>query len=163
MIARVLGQSMECFLRPESLIIIVRVEDKSMARSQVVTVTAYAKIATSISINVNPPSGIVPFQVAVTGNLVDNAGVGLQGKSINLYVNGTLTGTQITGSQGSYIFNVSITVAGTFQCQTEFLGDDTYEGCTVHDGTHAMVTEAFPWWIVGLFAVGVVLGVAVSR
>jgi hypothetical protein len=85
------------------------------------------KIATSISINVSPTSGIVPFVATVTGNLVDSSGFGLQGKSINLYVNATLVDTQITGSEGNYVFDVNITAAGTFQCQTEFAGDDTFE------------------------------------
>jgi hypothetical protein len=121
------------------------------------------KIATSISINVNPTSGVAPFQVIITGNLVDSAGNGLSDKSINLYVNGTLTGTQITGPEGDCVWYLDITTTGTYQCQTEFLGDATYEGCTVHDGTCTMVSEGFPWWIFLIIGGGALGAYALSK
>jgi hypothetical protein len=95
------------------------------------------KIATSISINVSPTSGNVPFDIGVTGKLIDSAGNPLVGKSIVLYMNGIYVDTRITtiSPPGEYGFSVVISTPGTYQCQVEFAGDDTYEGCSVHNGT----------------------------
>lgn len=112
-----------------------------MARSSVVTVDALPvlppKIATSVSIAVNPMSGVVPFLVTITGNLVDIAGVGLPNKQIKLYMNGAWVGATPTHTNGAYVIEISIPTAGTYQFQTEFPGDDAYEGCSAHDGTTA--------------------------
>jgi hypothetical protein len=115
-----------------------------------VTLTAAppTKIATSISISVSPTSGRVPFDITVTGKLVDSAGTGLNNKTINLYSNVILVGTTTTILNGSYAFNLNITAAGTYQFQTEFLGDATYEGCAANNGTIG-VTEAGAFTVKG--------------
>ena len=129
-----------------------------MARSSVVTVIAASKIATSVSISVVPTSGIPPFTVSISGRIIDAGGTPLGGKSINLYSNGTLVGSIITGQQGIYDFGVNITTAGTYQFQTEFLGDVAYEGCTVHNGTHGLGEAQLPWLAVGIVVIGVGAG-----
>jgi len=119
------------------------------------TVTA-AKKGTLISINVSPASSTVPFTATVTGSLTDTTGWQLIGKSINLYINGTLTATGTTANGGAYGFNVNITVAGTYQFQTEFPGDADYEGCSVHNGT-AGLQETKQSLLVPLLAGGFLL------
>jgi hypothetical protein len=123
------------------------------------TLTAYyvappVRIPTSISINVNPTSGVVPFTVTISGVLTDNVGNPLAGKTVNLYMDTTLVSTTTTGTDGAYSFNRTISEAGTYTFQTEFPGDETYEGCTIHNGTLASsVPAAVPprgplglWW-----------------
>jgi hypothetical protein len=138
-----------------------------MARSQIIIVNALAKISTSVSINVSPTSGLIPFAVSISGRLIDSAGTPLNGKTINLYSNATLIGTTITavmgpGSPGGdYAFSVNITVIGQYQFQTEFLGDADYEGCTIHNGTHGLLEEAKPSLVVPLLAGGLLFAGAV--
>ena len=133
-----------------------------MARSQIITVNAVAKISTSVLISVSPTSGIIPFTVSISGRLFDSAGIPLDGKTINLYSNAILVGTTTTAAgpagipAGSYAFNVNITAAGTYQFQTEFPGDAAYEGCTVHNGTHGLL-ETKPSLVVPLLAGGLLL------
>lgn len=125
---------------------------------------APGKSGTSVSINVSPTSGNVPLTVNISGKIIDSTGLPLS-KTINLYVNATLVDTFTTSITGNYVFSVNITAAGTYQFQIEFLGDAYYEGCTAHNGTHAVVSEVpqFPWWILGLIAGGFVLAVVVSK
>ena len=117
------------------------------------------KIPTVVSIVVNPTSGTVPFTVSVSGTLLDSAGIALDGKSINLYSNGVFVSATTTAT-GNYAFSVNITVAGTYQFQTEFPGDNVYEGCTVHNGAHTIEVPQFP---LGILLAGVVLFLLVSR
>jgi hypothetical protein len=116
--------------------------------SAIITVNAYApRIKTSLSINVNPTSGTIPFTVSVSGKLVDSAGVGLLNKTINVYSNGVLVTSGPTGApDGSYLFYIDITVAGTYQFQTEFPGDATYEGCIEHNGALGIEVPPPPDW-----------------
>jgi len=128
--------------------------------SPVVTVTLTAapptKIATSISINVSPASGTVPFTVSSNGRLIDVAGTPLNNKTINLYSNGIFVSSTTTAGSGDYVFNLNITATGTYQFQTEFPGDATYEGCTVHNGTQGLL-ETKPSLVVPLLVGGLLL------
>jgi len=137
-----------------------------MGRSTIVTVNALeppTKIGTSLSINVSPTSGAVPLQVSVWGRLGDISGTPLNGKSIKLYSNGVLIGSTTTSAGGAgspggdYTFSVNIALAGQYQFQTEFPGDDVYEGCSVHNGTHALGEAQLPWLAI-VAAVGVGAG-----
>jgi hypothetical protein len=105
-------------------------------------VTATSKIVASISAQITPTTGIVPFTVTIWGRLTEPTGGVLNGKTINLYnadgsgnpvgapIASTITGVLGAGSPGGdYTFPVNITVAGTYRFVTEFPGDATYEGC----------------------------------
>jgi len=125
-------------------------DDYLACDSPVVTVTLTAppppKIPTSISLSVSPTSGYVPFNIVLTGRLIDSAGNGLSSKTIRIYINGEYYGGGFTAASGDYAITVVISVAGTYQIQTEFLGDETYEGCAVHNGTHGLEGAPPPDW-----------------
>jgi hypothetical protein len=125
-------------------------DDYLACDSPVVTVTLTAppppKIPTSITIDVSPTSGRVPFTVTVSGNLSDNVGSPVVGRRIDLYVDGAYIKSEYTNTSGNYVISTDITTAGTYQFQTEFPGDETYEGCAVHNGTHGLEGAPPPDW-----------------
>ena len=124
---------------------------KLFARSQLVTVTATAKIATSISAQITPTSGIVPFTVTIWGRLTEPTGGVLNGKTVNLYnvdASGNPVGSPIASTTtsvlgagspgGDYTFSMNITAGGTYRFVTEFPGDETYEGCAMLNSTYGL-------------------------
>ena len=107
--------------------------------------TVQAPLATSLSISVSPSSGVVPFNVTVSGKLVDVNSVGVVGRTIILYVNGASVGSTTTASDGSYSFTIPLTTPGTYVFQTEFLGDVYYLGCEQGDRVQATGLEVPVW------------------
>lgn len=101
-----------------------------MARSSVVIVSAAAPIPTSLSINISPASGIVPFDIYISGVLTALGGVWLAGRSVQLYLGTQLFGGQDTGGIGDYGFRVTISSVGTTYWHVQFAGDASYNPST---------------------------------
>lgn len=109
------------------------------------TVTGtYAKVATDITIDVNPLAGGGPLAITILGRLsrTDTA-LGLGGKTVKLYRNkngGSFTmiksmTTKTSAPLGIYEFHDSLTVLGDYGYYVEFAGDAHFEGCEAGDGS----------------------------
>jgi hypothetical protein len=101
----------------------------STSTIKTVTIT---KQATSLSMGVSPVDGQAPLVITVDGYLKrtsDNTGI--DGATINLLVDGVVVKSVVTQltPQGYYTTTYTLTEVKTYSVQTEFLGDDNYEGC----------------------------------
>lgn len=70
----------------------------------------------------------VPFTVG--GNLLADS-TGVSGKTINIYVDGTLLGSCTTSMDGGFLKEVTIPTEGTYVLKIEFKGDAEYMGTSV--------------------------------
>lgn len=101
-----------------------------MVRSNSVQVLA-AKIPTALDIQVDPTSGVPPFNAGVTGQLYDPATMQIVGgKTVNILLDGVVVASALNEAyRGFSRVDVPISTVGTHTIQAEFLGDGTYEGC----------------------------------
>lgn len=95
----------------------------------------------------------------VHGNLYDTTtfpGVNVSGKTLHVSYDGVVVGDVVTGATG-YSLQMSIPTAGVYRVRVDFDGDVDYL-LSYHATPEFTVTEVtpaeFPWWILGLVAVG---------
>jgi len=104
-----------------------------LARSNTLIVTGNpspppVKTPTYITVEATPTSGVVPFDVLVTGSLASPTGP-LTAKTVNVYLNGAVVASPRTQVGGVYTATVRIASVGSHSLYAEFPGDAQYEGC----------------------------------
>lgn len=91
---------------------------------------APAKTPTSMTTTTTPPDKTAVDQsFPFAGNLKDENGNPLSGKTIELHVNDSVTATTTTNPEGVWSFKVTPTGSGSMTVQAVFPGDADYEGC----------------------------------
>lgn len=107
--------------------------DATYAGSEAARTCTYAKVSTSLSISVSPPSGTPPLTVAISGRLTRvDTGAGLS-RLINLYKDGVLIESQRSSMEparlGEYSFSDALMEAGTYSYYVDWAGDEWFSGC----------------------------------
>jgi len=111
-----------------------------MGKSETVTVTV-TKVGTSFyGLDVNPLAGQAPLAVTIITQLRrDDTGLGVSGKTVNLYRNGaaikSTTTVSTSGGPGFCVFQDTLTATGEHQYYVYFAGDSEFEGCEASDGS----------------------------
>lgn len=91
-----------------------------------------AKTPTDMHVSTAPPDSVeVDESFDFIGYLspADEPGVGLEGKTIELVVNGSVEDTMQTDENGSWGWEITPTSEGTYTVKARFPGDADYEGC----------------------------------
>jgi len=105
----------------------------------------FAKVGTTVTIDVNPLFGAPPLAVTITGRLSrDDTSGGLGMKTVELHRNGVKIKTMTTKTStplGVYEFHDTISVISEYFVY--FAGDDQFEGCEASDGA-AVLDEVPP-------------------
>lgn len=85
---------------------------------------------TTLDITASPTSGRIPLHVSVFGQLKDLFGAGVNGKTINLFVNNVFYQSTVTGQVldigGYYLFTIDLNETGVYNFQALFEGDSTH-------------------------------------
>ena len=140
-----------------------------MGDSSIVYVDVIAKKPTTLSISVYPTSGKPPLTVTITGTLKYSA-TPISGREIRLRVNGVFDpyASATTDAYGNYQIIYALYDVGTYNFQTNFAGDDEYEGCERSNGATVIgeaptINPLIPLAIAGTALVGIVLWLAKKR
>ncbi|RAP43565.1 MAG: hypothetical protein BZ135_09235, partial [Methanosphaera sp. rholeuAM6] len=90
--------------------------------------TVRIKSKTSIVVDQFTTNPYVNNEVTVTGTLIDSSSNGIQGKTVDVYVNGVLNGTttDVTGADGKFTYKFTPDTIGDYNISAKFNGDDSY-------------------------------------
>lgn len=94
-----------------------------------VAVTPVVKATSMVIRDAPPPSVRAGDEFLFTGTLLDEDGVPLEGKLINLFYGDNIIATDTTDGLGNWDFVNTIPEAGTYAIYAEFPGDADYTGC----------------------------------
>ena len=90
--------------------------------------TVRIKSKTSIVVDQFTTNPYVNNEVTVTGTLIDSSSNGIQGKTVDVYVNGVLNGTttDVTDADGKFTYKFTPDTIGDYNISAKFNGDDSY-------------------------------------
>ncbi len=89
---------------------------------------AAAKVETRMVVTVEPPSTVSPGQeFGFSGYLEDANGNRLEGKTVEIYVDGEWSGHGVTDPEGNWIWTLRLDKSSVLYAA--FPGDEVYAGC----------------------------------
>lgn len=104
----------------------------------------FAKVGTTVTIDVNPTFGAPPLAVTITGRLSrDDTSGGLGGSTVDLYRNDVKIKSMITKTSSPLgVYEFHDTISAISEYYVYFAGNDQFEGCEASDG--ASVPDGVP-------------------